>query len=135
MTVTYRVLVADDDPPSRELAANVLESFGCAVTLATDGQQALDFLLTEQFDVVFMDYHMPRLDGLSVVRTIREQEKSRGVQPLPIVALTASAMPAECQMCLDAGMNDVLIKPYRFAELQRLLERWGNGAAAGQRAR
>lgn len=120
----HRVLLAEDDPASSLLARHTLEHFDCEVTVVDNGQAALDAVRAGRFDIIFMDYHMPVMDGLRSTQAIRTWEQAERAQPVAIVAMTASAMPDERQACLDAGMNDVLLKPFPLRELERLLQRW-----------
>jgi len=118
--IAREVLLADDDPSNLELATEVLNRFGCHVTAVADGASALDAAQREHFDIIFLDVHMPEMSGLDATIRIREAERQSGGH-VPIVALTASALLEEQQSCLDAGMDAVLIKPYRFERLQELL--------------
>ncbi len=77
----------------------------------------------ERPDVVLMDMHMPEMDGLDAARRIRALEAARGWARTPIVALTASALPEDGRRCVEAGMDDVLVKPFGPAQLQDLLQR------------
>ena len=100
---------------SRWLIEHLLQGMGCAVTLVDDGRQALDALTGANamaFDVVFMDCQMPEIDGFEATRRFRRHEQSApGESRLPIVAMTALAMPEDAQRCLDAGMDDYCSKP------------------------
>lgn len=118
--IAREVLLADDDPSNLELGTEVLSRFGCHVTAVADGASALEAVQQHRFDIVFLDVHMPEMSGLDAAIAIREAERRSGTH-LPIVALTASALLEEQQSCLDAGMDAVLIKPYRFERLQELL--------------
>jgi len=122
--LTGRVLVVDDNPINRRAARTFLERSGCKVSTAQDGQEAIDVLLTEPFDVVLMDCQMPRLDGLEATRRLRQLEQERSLadgmaSPLPILALTASTEAEERRACRDAGMDDVLAKPFAAGDLIR----------------
>ena len=117
-----RVLVADDNPINRHAAKMFLERSGCTVTLAQDGQEAIDLLLAQPFDVVLMDCQMPRLDGLEATRRLRRLEADERLAegspvPLPIVALTASDAPEDRAACAAAGMGEVLPKPFAAKDL------------------
>lgn len=122
----HRVLLAEDDEASRLLAAHTLEHFDCDVTVVSDGESAYDAMRTGDFDIIFMDFHMPRMNGLQSTQAIRAWEVAENIAPIPIVAVTASAMPSERQQCLHAGMNDVLTKPFNLRELERLLGAWSH---------
>nr|WP_267955301.1 ATP-binding protein [Halomonas ethanolica] len=117
------VLVVEDQPANRELARALLERLGQCVSVAADGQEGLALMASHRFDLVLMDMQMPTLDGLETTRRWRLQESDR-LTPLPIVALTANATPSARQRCLEAGMNDVLCKPYTRHDLQRVIQQW-----------
>lgn len=119
-----RVLLAEDNESNQILARTHLESFGLQVVVVSDGQQAIDLLSSEQFDLVLMDCQMPVVDGFSACAELRRRE-ARDDQPrLPVVALTANAMRDDRGRCLAAGMDDYLAKPYRGEEILAVLERW-----------
>ena len=117
-----RVLVVDDNPINRRVASSILERAGCEVAIAEDGQQAVDHLRANAVDAVLMDCQMPILDGFAATRQIRQLERSGGLaagqpQPLPIVALTAEVDAEVTRACREAGMDEVLAKPFRPSEL------------------
>jgi CheY-like chemotaxis protein len=109
------VLVVDDHPVNREVARIMLEAFGCEVVEVCDGQQALDAVVEQSFDLVLMDVRMPNMDGLEATRRIRAMPGAAGA--LSIVAMTADAMPEDVNRCLDAGMNAHMAKPISQAGL------------------
>ncbi len=109
------VLVVDDHPVNREVARIMLEAFGCEVVEVCDGQQALDAVAEQSFDLVLMDVRMPNMDGLEATRRIRAMPGSAG--GLSIVAMTADAMPEDVNRCLAAGMNAHMAKPINQAGL------------------
>jgi signal transduction histidine kinase/CheY-like chemotaxis protein len=127
-TFQGRVLVVEDNEENRALAVRFLEYFGCDVDAADNGAQALERLRLQAYDLVFMDCHMPVLNGYEATREIRMQEQqglaSRQAQHLPIVALSASVLPEERQRCFDVGMDDYVAKPFSRSDLQNALERW-----------
>ncbi len=118
---TGRVLVVDDNLINLRVAAGLLERLGQTVVTASSGQEALDVLAREPFDLVLMDLQMPEPDGLEVTRRLRALERTR---TLPIVALTASALASELAECLTAGMNETLTKPVQLASLRDVLGRF-----------
>ncbi len=122
------VLVADDAPVNLEVARGLLERLGCTVQTVDSGEQALNALQERRYDVVLMDCQMPGLDGYETTARIRAGE-SVGFR-LPVVALTASALPGDRERCLDAGMDDYLTKPLSSGQLAAVLGRW---RAAGAR--
>lgn len=99
----------------------MLRSLGYRVTLVADGIQAVRSAERQRYDAILMDCRLPVLDGYSATREIRAQENGRQV---PIIALTANALQGDRENCLQAGMNDYLAKPFKRAELQRILQRW-----------
>ena len=109
---------------NRLLAIEMLRTLGVAVTEAHDGIEALRLAEREGFDLILMDCQMPLLDGYAATAAIRASERRRHEAPVPIIALTASALAGDAERCLAAGMNDHLAKPYRRAELEARLLRW-----------
>ncbi len=103
-----RVLVVDDDPDGRSITLELLDSVGIHGVAVQDGEDAVLRVRDEHFDLVLMDLHMPRLDGVDATRAIRSMS---GREELPIVALTASAFAEDRERCLAAGMNAHLAKP------------------------
>ncbi|MFI7838124.1 hybrid sensor histidine kinase/response regulator [Pseudomonas asiatica] len=116
-----RILLVEDNPVNQLVAKGMLAKLGCQVQLATQGAEALELLEQDEFDLVLMDCNMPVMDGYEASRRIRQS----GRWPdLPIVALTANAMPEERERCRAAGMNDYLAKPFRREELLALVDHW-----------
>ncbi|MCA9238422.1 MAG: response regulator, partial [Planctomycetales bacterium] len=119
-----RVLLVDDSPVNRQVGVGLLEIVGHSVTTADDGFQALEALESDSFDVVLMDLEMPGMDGLEATRQIRAATDSPHAA-VPIIAMTAHAVSAIHDKCLDAGMNACLTKPVRpaqlFAELDKVV--------------
>jgi signal transduction histidine kinase/CheY-like chemotaxis protein len=119
-----RVLVADDDQIGRRVTRKMLERQGCLVTVVGNGREALERWEAEPFDVLFLDVHMPEMDGLEVTRTIRSREAEMdGSHHIPIVALTAGLQQSEREGYLDAGMDASVGKPLRAPEIAGTLER------------
>ncbi|AKJ31564.1 two-component hybrid sensor and regulator [Caldimonas brevitalea] len=116
--------MAEDDATNAALAEAVLSAFGCSVRVVRDGDAAARAAQAGRYDLILMDFHMPVMSGLEATRAIRQWEADQATAPVPIVALTGSAMEHETQACLDAGMDDVLVKPFMFPALQAVLSRW-----------
>ncbi len=125
-----RVLVAEDNEVSRRVAMLQLEKLGVSSRAVTNGQEAVDALREEPFDLILMDCQMPVLDGYSAASVIRSAEFD-GHKDVTIVALTAHALKGERERCLDAGMDDYTIKPLPMDSLRQLLSSW----AAQRRSR
>jgi len=122
-----RILVVDDHQTNREVAKVMLEAFGCDVEIARDGLESLASVRSADFDLVLMDVRMPNMDGLEATRRIRGLAAPAAA--MPIVAMTADAMPEDVARCLCAGMNAHLAKPIAMASLRGVLERFLTGAA------
>lgn len=119
--IRARVLLVEDNPVNQLAAKGMLVKLGCQVLLATQGAEALARLEQETVDMVLMDCNMPVMDGYEATRRIRQDGRWPA---LPIVALTANAMPEERERCRAAGMNDYLAKPFRREELLALVDHW-----------
>jgi len=117
-----RVIVADDDPIGRLVASEVLRRLGLHVTEASDGRAAVDAFCSGAADLVFLDCCMPVMDGYAAAAEIRRLETAG--EHVPIVALTGKASANDRQRCLDAGMDDVLTKPFALPVLRETLARW-----------
>ena len=116
-----RILLVEDNPVNQLVAKGMLSKLGCDVVVAAHGGEALSQLEQDSFDLVLMDCNMPVMNGYEASRKIRHSGRWPG---LPIVALTANAMPEERERCRSAGMNDYLAKPFRREELAALLDTW-----------
>jgi CheY-like chemotaxis protein len=115
------VLVVEDNPINRLLAAEMLAMLGSRVELAEDGRQALERLGVEPFDLVLMDLQMPGMDGIEATRAMREREHRLGLAPVPIIALTGNSASDYGEACAQAGMNGFLVKPVSLEALEALL--------------
>jgi signal transduction histidine kinase/CheY-like chemotaxis protein len=116
-----KILLVEDNPVNQLVAKGMLSKLGCEVIVAAHGGEALAELETQGFDLVLMDCNMPVMDGYEASRRIRQS----GRWPhLPIVAVTANAMPEERERCRAAGMSDYLAKPFRREELITLIDHW-----------
>ena len=117
-----RILLVDDTEINQKVALTLLQKAGYQVDTASGGREAVEACRREAFDLVFMDWQMPVVDGLESTRLIRAEEcEDRRV---PIIAMTANAMPGDREACLAAGMDDYLSKPIDFDELAVVLRRW-----------
>jgi CheY-like chemotaxis protein len=117
-----RILVAEDNPVNQWVIRHQLDDLGHRVTLAENGQLALDQFSQGQFNLILMDIQMPEMDGYQATAAIRNLERNRGGR-IPIVALTAHAHPDDERKCLDAGMDGYLTKPIDVADLELALTR------------
>jgi len=122
-----RVLLAEDHPVNREVALGLLERHGHTVTVVTDGAQAVAAARSGSFDVILMDVHMPNMDGTEASRLVRKLPAPAG--RVPIIALSASVLKDEVELCYQAGMDEFLAKPIDPAALARVLSRFGTSRA------
>ncbi len=120
-----RILVVEDNRTNQLLATHMLSRLGFEVEIADDGNEGVRRVRETPYDLIFMDCHMPELDGYGATRAIRRLASPAG--QTPIVALTASVFVEDRQRCFDAGMNDFLTKPIDREELRRTLDRWCPG--------
>lgn len=100
----------------------MLKELGCRVEFASDGYEALRLAELNQYQLIFMDVGLPRMDGLQVTRELRKVPMH---QSTPVVAITAHAFDEDIQRCREASMNDVLIKPISISGLKNILSMWG----------
>ncbi len=120
-----RVLLAEDNSINQKVALAMIRGFGCEITVAADGRQALAAVAQGDYDAILMDCQMPEVDGFEATEAIRRDEASRGgARRIPIIALTANAIKGDRERCLEAGMDDYLSKPFTRAALHELLRRW-----------
>lgn len=123
-----RILLVEDNPVNQAVAVGMLKQFGCEVTVAENGQQAIVACQADEFEMILMDCQMPVLDGLAATRAIRAWERVQGADRTAIVALTADALEGQRERCLVAGMDDYLAKPFTLRQLRRALaENWPAG--------
>jgi signal transduction histidine kinase len=123
---TCRVLIAEDDDVNAVIATAYLEHMGVTAERVKDGRQAVQHALRDidRPALVLMDCRMPTMDGMAATREIRKQERSLGLPRVPVIALTATTSDINRQLCLNAGMDDFMSKPYTREDLQRVLLRW-----------
>jgi CheY-like chemotaxis protein len=116
------VLVAEDNVVNQKLIEIMLRKLGCQVAMAATGKELVDVLSSApgDWDLIFMDIQMPEMDGFEALKVIRKQQRG----DIPVVAMTAHAMPRHRQECLAAGMNDYISKPIRKPELIRILRQF-----------
>jgi CheY-like chemotaxis protein len=118
------ILIAEDNPVNQKVALLQFRQLGYEADLATNGRDVLDHLSRRHYDIIFMDSHMPVIDGLETTREIRRRQALGSLHtPIRIIAMTASAMTGDRETCLAAGMDDYLAKPVHPADLRAVLER------------
>jgi PAS domain S-box-containing protein len=126
-----RVLVAEDNSVNQMVAVRLLERLGCRVDVAGNGAEAVQMATRLPYHLIFMDCHMPEMDGFDATVEIRRRETEVGLKPMPIVALTASVLQEDRDRCVSAGMNDIIGKPVQPSELAHVLRRFVPKEAPG----
>ena len=115
------VLVAEDNSVNQILITKQHEKLGCRVTVVDNGSEAVATVQSGSFDIVFMDWRMPGMDGLEATTLIRQFKTPI---PIPIVAVTANAMPGDRETCLEAGLDDYITKPVNAQSLREAIARF-----------
>jgi len=124
-----RVLLVEDDPIGREVAEGFLQAVGLELDTAADGREAVELASRREYALILMDMQMPVMDGVEATRSIRALA---GRQAVPILALTANAFKEDRDRCVEAGMNDFVLKPFYADVLYETLLKWlGRGALGG----
>jgi signal transduction histidine kinase/ActR/RegA family two-component response regulator len=120
-----RILLVEDDKINQIVAQMMLESLGCQIEFATNGQESLEMIASRHYDLVLMDVHMPFLNGYEATKQIRQREQqiSENIH-LPIIAMTADIITGDLKACLDSGIDDVIAKPLTKDSLEHKLKKW-----------
>jgi signal transduction histidine kinase/DNA-binding response OmpR family regulator len=121
---TGRILVAEDSATNRQVALGILKKLGLNADAVANGSEAIESLKTIPYDLVLMDCQMPVMDGYQATKSIREASSGIRNSRIPIIAMTAHAMPGDRTKCLDAGMNDYLAKPVSYHALAKMMVKW-----------
>jgi len=120
---TAKILLVDDSEINRELTREVLSSWGLSVSMANNGQESIDKLKNNSFDLVLMDVQMPVMDGYDATKIIRKQLQ---LNSMPIIAMTAHAMHGDREKMISIGMDDYISKPFKLESFFNILDRWLN---------
>lgn len=117
-----KILVAEDVKTNQRIAIEMLQLLGCDVDIAENGQAAIDAFASKNYSLIFMDCQMPVLDGYQATKRIRDLEKERQSDEIPIIALTAGSGDRDQQMCMEAGMNGYMNKPFSLSDIRYFLK-------------
>ena len=121
--VPIQVLIAEDDLVNQMVVEEMLKLLGCDVDVVGNGAAAFRAAIGSRYDIVFMDCHMPVMDGYEATRLIRDEERQHGYRTV-IVALTANSLAGDRERCIKSGMDDLLTKPASSSQLSATIERW-----------
>ncbi len=119
-----KILLAEDNPVNQKYVAITLRKKGYLVDIANNGFEAITLLATNTYQLILMDCGMPFLDGYETTQKIRSGELGEAIQHIPIVAVTAFAMPLDRQKCLDTGMTDYVSKPVSAIDLLAIVHKY-----------
>jgi len=124
--LTGHVLVVEDQPVNRQVVKSYLEKLGVTCDIHHNGREGLDAFVTQpsRYDLILMDVQMPVMDGNQCAREIRKYEETKGIPPVPIIALTAEGRSQDREDCLSAGMDDFLSKPIDITQFTDTLKKW-----------
>ena len=125
------ILVAEDNIINQKLIKHVLVGFGLDITLANNGEEALNLRKNNQYDLIFMDIQMPVMGGIESTKAILEYELGKNKRHVPIVALTANALDGDREKYINAGMDNYLSKPFELEKLSLLLQEYFPGKIVG----
>jgi CheY-like chemotaxis protein/HPt (histidine-containing phosphotransfer) domain-containing protein len=114
----------EDNLVNQEVAVGMLELLGCRIDVAENGRKALQLAIERSYNVIFMDCHMPEMDGFEATRRIRRHEREHGIDPVPVIALTADVLLEKTVNAEETGMNGFLHKPFSKSQLLRTLNTW-----------
>lgn len=120
-SVPCRILLVEDHLINQKLVITLLGQLGYEIDVAGDGEEAVALIQDRDFDLVLMDIQMPKMDGLEATRLIRKMEKGK---KLVVIAMTANALQEDRQKCLNAGMNDYIMKPLKSGILEKMILKW-----------
>lgn len=118
------ILVVEDNPVNQMVAMELLEGYGCQVSVAENGKEAIERWQENNYDLIMMDCQMPLMDGFEASKTIRLKENEMALPRIPIIAFTANAMHGDKEKCLKAEMDDYLSKPVVQRDLEVVLTNW-----------
>lgn len=119
-----KILIVEDNKVNRMIAEKILSKMNLDAISVESGQECIDAIKAKDFDLIFMDCHMPDMDGFQTTRALRKYEEDNAKNPVPIVALTANTSAEIRQDCLTSGMSDYVAKPIKVDVLQEVINRW-----------
>ncbi|MDD3704152.1 MAG: response regulator, partial [Victivallaceae bacterium] len=122
--VNKRILLAEDNTVNQKVVLAILRKIGINADVASNGEEVLQMLATQHYEMVLMDIQMPDMDGLEATRKIRDPETPVLNHEVPIIAMTAHALNGYRENCINAGMNDYVTKPVTPQQLREVMKKW-----------
>jgi CheY-like chemotaxis protein len=119
-----KILIVEDNKVNLMVAEKILRNMKFDPICAKSGEECLQAIKTETFDLIFMDCHMPDMDGFETTQALRQYEEEQHQNPVPIIALTANTSAEIRQECLTSGMSDYMAKPIKTDTLNDMMNRW-----------
>jgi len=120
-----KVLIVDDIKTNLKVVSNFLEPYNMIVDMCLNGNDAIEMTKVERYDLIFMDYRMPGMDGVETTKRIREiADDDTFYTNLPIIAITADVIEGRREMLIENGFNDFMTKPIDIDKLNNILEKW-----------
>ena len=120
------ILIAEDHPVNRKFFSAIVDKLGCVSITADDGQDVVEKAAGNNVDIIFMDIQMPKMNGYEATEILRKKGFNK-----PIIAVTASALSDERELCMKAGMDDILTKPLNRSDIKKALHKWIKSGSAG----
>ena len=117
-----KLLLVEDSVTNQMIAVHILKPLTQNITIANNGQEAVEYAQKETFDLILMDCHMPEMDGYKATKLIRSHEQANPLPKNLIIALTAGGEEENHTQCLEVGMDDVLLKPINLDDLKKILQ-------------
>jgi len=122
--VSGRALIVEDNPVNRMVAEKMLKKVNFEAVSVESGDECLSLIRNNRYDLIFMDCHMPGMDGFVTTREVRKAERIGNMKNTPIIALTANTSAEIRQRCIESGMDDYLAKPLKVDQLKEVIGRW-----------
>jgi CheY-like chemotaxis protein len=117
------ILLVEDNEVNRKLVTMQLSKLNIKLSLASNGEEAVDKFSKQEYSLILMDCQMPVMDGFETTKQIRAIEKEKGSH-IPIIAMTANSMEGDREKCIESGMDDYISKPVRIKNLKEIIEKW-----------
>lgn len=123
-TTSVNILLVEDNPINQRIGSHILKKLGYHCDLASSGQEALDAVQANEYDIILMDCQMPGMDGYTTTKYIRQFQRNNRTKRTPIIAVTAHTMKGDREKCISMGMDDYIAKPIDIKQMKAIIEHW-----------